>query len=78
MLFVFNSIDDISLQINVREYRRGNQKKDNPEKLVTYTSSTQDEENQTNNITQHVVDFEIFVVFTVLLFSYICKQIKLT
>ena len=78
MLFVFNSIDDISLQINVREYRRGNKKKDNPEKLVTYTSSTQDEENQTNNITQHVVDFEIFVVFTVLLFSYICKQIKLT
>jgi hypothetical protein len=30
--------------INVREYRRGNEKKENPEKLATY--GTQDEDKQ--------------------------------
>ena len=35
-------------KINVIEYRRGNTKKDNPEKLATYC--TQDEENTTHII----------------------------
>jgi hypothetical protein len=34
----------MTTKINVREYRRGNQKLDNPEKLETY--GTQDEEKQ--------------------------------
>ena len=37
-------------QINVREYRRGNQKKDNPEKLAT--QDIQDEEKNKTK-TQH-------------------------
>jgi hypothetical protein len=44
----------MTTNINVREYRRGNQKLDNPEKLETY--GTQDEEKQNKNTTQYVLD----------------------
>ena len=40
--------------INVREYRRGNQEKENPKKLAI--QGTQDEEKQSKNTTQYVVD----------------------
>ena len=36
--------------INVREYRKGNQQKDNPEKMA------QDEEKQNKNTTQYVLE----------------------
>jgi hypothetical protein len=41
-------------KINVREYRRGSQKLDNPEKLETY--GTQDEEKQNKNTIQYVLN----------------------
>jgi len=37
-------------KINVREYRRGNKKMDNPEKLATW--GTQDDEKQSKHTTQ--------------------------
>jgi len=40
--------------INVREYRRGSAKMDNPEKPPT--QSTQDEEKQNTSTTQYVLD----------------------
>ena len=39
-------------QINIRKYRRGIQKLDNPEKLVT-----QDEEKQNKNTTEYVMKY---------------------
>ena len=42
------------LTINGREYRRGNQKMDSPEKLAT--QGTQDEEKQNKSTTQYVLD----------------------
>jgi hypothetical protein len=50
--------------INVREYQRCNQKKENPETLATY--DTQDEEKQSKNTTQYVLD------------TTICKQTEIT
>jgi hypothetical protein len=44
-------------QINVREYRRGYETMNNPEKLATY--GTQDEEKQNKNTTQYVLDTTI-------------------
>jgi hypothetical protein len=43
--------------INVTEYRSGNQKKDNPEKLTA--QGTEDEAKQSKNITQYVLDTSI-------------------
>ena len=43
--------------IKVREYRRCNKEKDNPEKLAT--KGTQDEEKQSKNTTQYVLDTTI-------------------
>ena len=36
-------------QINVREYRRGNQKKDNTEKLATYGTQDEEKHNKKHN-----------------------------
>ena len=43
--------------INVREYQRGNQEKENPKKLAI--QGTQDEEKQSKNTTQYAVDITI-------------------
>ena len=44
----------VRLQINVREYRMGQSKKDNLEKLAT--SGTQDDENHSEKPTEYVLD----------------------
>ena len=74
--YLFSIPSMIYLSNKRQRIPKGQSKKDNPEQLAT--QGTQDEEKHSKNTTQYVVDFEIFVVFTVLLFSYICKQIKLT
>ena len=45
------------VEINIREYRRGKSKMDNPEKLVT--KGKQDREKQKINTTQYVLDTTI-------------------
>ena len=42
------------LKVNFREYRRGNKKNDDPEKLALQV--TQDEEKQSKNTTQYAKD----------------------
>ena len=42
----------------IKEYRRGNQKKDNPEKLAK--QSTQDEEKQNKDTTQYGLNTTIY------------------
>ena len=51
------------LRLNVREYQRGNQQKDNPEntegqlkKAYPEKLDTQDEETQSKNTTQYLLD----------------------
>ena len=45
------------MYINVGEYRRGQSKMDNPEKMTA--QGTQDEENQIKNKTQYAMDTNI-------------------
>ena len=55
LFFIYN--DSFCTSINVREYRRGNTKMDNPEKVTT--QDTQDKEKHNKNATQYVLDTSV-------------------
>ena len=49
----FHIIKDLLNTINVREYRRGNKKKENPEKLARESTQDEEKQNTTLNSSKH-------------------------